>query len=256
LRYDVLITGKSNPTRNYAIKSIMTDAGLSTSGILRYSSKFPAPSPNDGNAIPTPVDHFTLSPADGEKIFTPVNQTIILPVNYGGTASRRYDRTHYRQCRTPAKIPSRIFLGNDSYTPPKVPTLYTAITTGTAALNPIVYGPAVNPYVIETGQVVQIIVENHDDTEHPMHLHGYEFQVVARGTGSWDGNESKLPKVPMRRDTVTTPPSGYLVIRIRANNPGVWMFHCHMEFHGRFSFPPLSSHGVLGVKSHYKDPQA
>jgi iron transport multicopper oxidase len=131
----------------------------------------------------------------------------------------------------------RINLGNASYVSPKVPTLYTSLTTGTAALNPTIYGSSVNPYIIKTGQVVQIIVENHDDTEHPMHLHGYEFQVVARGAGTWDGDESKLPKVPMRRDTVTTPASGYLVIRIKANNPGVWMFHCHMEFHGMFPHP-------------------
>jgi iron transport multicopper oxidase len=115
-----------------------------------------------------------------------------------------------------------------------VPTLYTVLTTGSDAWNSEIYGAGANAYLISTGQVVQIIVENHDNIEHPMHLHGYDFQVVARGSGTWDGNESELPVVPMRRDTATTPPSGYLVLRIKTNNSGVWMFHCHMEFHGKF----------------------
>jgi iron transport multicopper oxidase len=131
----------------------------------------------------------------------------------------------------------RIKLGNDSYVPPKVPSLYTALTTGENAWNPAVYGSAVNPYVVKVGQVVQIIIENSDDTEHPIHLHGYEFQVVARGPGTWDGNENTLPRRPVIRDTATTPASGHLVLRIKTDNPGVWVLHCHMEFHGTF---PLS----------------
>ena len=128
-------------------------------------------------------------------------------------------------------IYSIIIFGNDTYITPKVPTLYTALTTGNNALNPIVYGPAVNPYIIHSGEVVQIVVENNDSSEHPMHLHGYSFQVIARGTGTWDGSESSLPQYPVVRDVVTTPPSGYLVIRFKADNPGVWMYHCHMVFH-------------------------
>ncbi|KAJ3306097.1 ferroxidase fet3 [Kappamyces sp. JEL0829] len=36
---------------------------------------------------------------------------------------------------------------------------------------------------------------------------------------------------PMRRDTVVVPSNGYVVIRFRADNPGVWFFHCHIEWH-------------------------
>jgi iron transport multicopper oxidase len=128
-------------------------------------------------------------------------------------------------------IHSVIVFGNDTYITPKVPTLYTALTTGKDALNPIVYGSGVNPYVVQSGEVVQITVENNDNSEHPMHLHGHSFQVIARGIGTWDGSESSLPKYPVVRDVVTTPPSGYLVIRFKADNPGVWMYHCHMVFH-------------------------
>lgn len=35
----------------------------------------------------------------------------------------------------------------------------------------------------------------------------------------------------MRRDTFVLRPSGYIVLRFKADNPGVWLFHCHIEWH-------------------------
>jgi len=35
----------------------------------------------------------------------------------------------------------------------------------------------------------------------------------------------------MRRDTVLVRPDGHIVLRFRADNPGVWLFHCHIEWH-------------------------
>jgi iron transport multicopper oxidase len=35
----------------------------------------------------------------------------------------------------------------------------------------------------------------------------------------------------MRRDTVLVHPDGNMVLRFRADNPGVWLFHCHLEWH-------------------------
>ncbi|KAF2436801.1 hypothetical protein EJ08DRAFT_623128 [Tothia fuscella] len=220
-RYDVLITGKANVTKDYTITSEMLDSNMTRTGFLKYISNSTNPSSkqqkqNYKRATVVPIDDFILEPADGQPLLTGVDKSITLPVSYTGKADRRS---------------TRIKLGNASYVSPKVPTLFTALTTGSDAENPIVYGDSVNPYVIRTGQVVQIIVQNDDDIQHPMHLHGYEFQVVARGAGVWDGDESKLPKMPMKRDTANTPARGHLVIRIKANNPGVWVFHCHMEFH-------------------------
>ena len=36
---------------------------------------------------------------------------------------------------------------------------------------------------------------------------------------------------PVRRDTVFVPRHGYAVIRIKPNNPGIWMLHCHLLWH-------------------------
>jgi len=35
----------------------------------------------------------------------------------------------------------------------------------------------------------------------------------------------------MRRDTFVLRPDGYIVLRFAADNPGVWLFHCHIEWH-------------------------
>ncbi|GFO06482.1 laccase-4 [Plakobranchus ocellatus] len=36
---------------------------------------------------------------------------------------------------------------------------------------------------------------------------------------------------PPKKDTVTVPDGGYTVVRFHANNPGMWLLHCHVEFH-------------------------
>lgn len=69
---------------------------------------------------------------------------------------------------------------------------------------------------------------------HPFHLHGHVFQVVARseedaGNYAVDTAES-VPSVPMRRDTVLIRANGHAVLRFRSDNPGVWLFHCHIEW--------------------------
>jgi iron transport multicopper oxidase len=40
-----------------------------------------------------------------------------------------------------------------------------------------------------------------------------------------------VPPIPMRRDTVLVYSEGYVVIRYVADNPGVTLFHCHIEWH-------------------------
>ena len=52
------------------------------------------------------------------------------------------------------------FFNNISYTSPKVPTLYTAMTTGEAATNPAVYGEFVHPFVLVKNEIVEIVVNN------------------------------------------------------------------------------------------------
>lgn len=159
------------------------------------------------------LDDFAVKPLDGEKLLSPVGNRIDFTTN---------------QTFFPA-IGTRTPLNADPWVPPKVPTLYTAVTTG--SMDPATYGPGVNPWIVKWGEVVQIHMHNPHDRPHPMHLHGHVFQMVAKGSGTWDGQESGFPEVPSKRDGLVVPARGYAIIRFKADNPGVWFFHCHVDFH-------------------------
>ncbi|KAH9736280.1 Laccase-7 [Citrus sinensis] len=74
-----------------------------------------------------------------------------------------------------------------------------------------------------------VVLENH-----PMHVHGFDFHVLAQGFGNFDAarDRQKFNLVnPQRRNTIAVPVGGWAVIRFRANNPGVWFMHCHLDVH-------------------------
>ncbi|KAL8149887.1 hypothetical protein AgCh_006776 [Apium graveolens] len=69
---------------------------------------------------------------------------------------------------------------------------------------------------------------------HPFHLHGFNFFVMGSGVGNY--NPMKDPAKfnfvdPPERNTVGVPTGGWTAIRFRADNPGVWFMHCHLEVH-------------------------
>ncbi|KAJ2160101.1 ferroxidase fet3 [Coemansia sp. RSA 552] len=121
---------------------------------------------------------------------------------------------------------------NITYVASKVPAMFTALSMGKDAMNTSVYGPQTNPHVIDHMQDVQLVVNNLDAGNHPFHLHGHHFQLIERGPAPYDPTFNPRPRsAPMRRDTVTIPSMEYVVLRFRADNPGAWLFHCHIEWH-------------------------
>lgn len=131
------------------------------------------------------------------------------------------------------------FLNNITMTHAKVPTLFSVLTApdDSTAQNASIYGHDTHPIVLNHNEVVQFVVNNNDDDPHPFHLHGHQFQCVKRGPEQeeftpYDPNSgNKLPVSPMRRDTFVVKGYSYIVIRFRADNPGVWLFHCHVDWH-------------------------
>ncbi|XP_048613138.1 laccase-8-like [Brassica napus] len=69
---------------------------------------------------------------------------------------------------------------------------------------------------------------------HPMHLHGFNFYVLGYGFGNYvparDAKKLNLVN-PQMHNTVGVPPGGWVALRFIANNPGAWIFHCHMDAH-------------------------
>lgn len=157
-----------------------------------------------------------------------------------------------------------------------MPSLFTALTTGKDAEDPVVYGVNANAEVVKQGDLVEIVINNFDGGSHPMHLHGHAPQLVARAPGvfvpgskhknqtnesgtngtstalGYYGDTGKMPKVPVRRDTWMVAPQGYTVLRFKADNPGIWLLHCHMSWHQEAG---LSSTVVIAPKQLQKSQQ-
>ncbi|KAM6550717.1 hypothetical protein CsatB_000525 [Cannabis sativa] len=118
--------------------------------------------------------------------------------------------------------------------PPNPPTIFNftgsppsnmATMTGTKVYR-LSYNDTVELVMQDTGIIAP---ENH-----PVHLHGFNFFVVGRGLGNYNANnDSKSFNLvdPVERNTVGVPAGGWVAIRFRADNPGVWFMHCHLEVH-------------------------
>ncbi|XP_024519170.1 laccase-10 [Selaginella moellendorffii] len=90
--------------------------------------------------------------------------------------------------------------------------------------------------VIPYGSNVQIVFQNTyiaGFENHPIHLHGYNFYVLGYGFGNYDVSKSSHFNLvdPPLRNTIGVPSGGWAVIRFKADNPGVWYMHCHLEIH-------------------------
>uniref|UniRef100_A0A6B2LS28 Plastocyanin-like domain-containing protein n=1 Tax=Arcella intermedia TaxID=1963864 RepID=A0A6B2LS28_9EUKA len=83
------------------------------------------------------------------------------------------------------------------------------------------------------GEIVDIILYNNDPGEHPMHVHGHHFWVLGMGQpdeGPYQDQPLDLV-APVVRDTASVNANSWLVIRLQMNNPGVWAYHCHIDWH-------------------------
>jgi len=72
-----------------------------------------------------------------------------------------------------------------------------------------------------TSHVLQM--DNRTAWHHPMHLHGHSFRVIAR-----NGQPTRHREW---QDTVLLAPEERVEIAFVADNPGDWMFHCHILEH-------------------------
>ena len=73
------------------------------------------------------------------------------------------------------------------------------------------------------GKSYVLAIDNRTAWYHPIHLHGHSFRVIAR-----NGRPTKYQEW---RDTVLMPPRERADIALVADNPGDWMFHCHILDH-------------------------
>ena len=122
----------------------------------------------------------------------------------------------------------------------------------------------------DTVQMIWMNMGRGKGWSHPIHMHGHSFYVLKMGYGRYNESSGKIvgdnldidcrghsdreqsfcndatwsdqswlngnvpglnTERPPRKDTLIIPTGGYAVIRIRADNPGIWNMHCHIELH-------------------------
>jgi FtsP/CotA-like multicopper oxidase with cupredoxin domain len=86
-------------------------------------------------------------------------------------------------------------------------------------------GTGITGMTVHEGDRVRIRLINAGALVHTIHLHGHSFKIVAT-----DGNPVP-PAAQLLKDSVTIGPSERVDVEVLADNPGVWMFHCHMQHH-------------------------
>ncbi|KAF5681689.1 cell surface ferroxidase [Fusarium circinatum] len=212
-RCSVLVTTKEDSLENFPIVASMDtdlfdvlpdDLNWNVTGWLVYNEEKPLPKPSVVYDF-DPYDDMDLVPYDEMPILPEPSRSIELDV----IMDNLRDGANYA------------FFNNITYRAPKVPTLYTALTSGKQATNPQIYGTYTHSFVLEKDEIVQLVINNRDDGRHPFHLHGHHFQVLYRSdddAGDFDGSV-EFAETPMRRDTVVVNGNGNVVLRFKADNP-------------------------------------
>ncbi|KAH6570912.1 hypothetical protein BSLG_006164 [Batrachochytrium salamandrivorans] len=229
-RYAFLLTTKDTTEFNFRIHADMDMSMFDNppdtlngfiNATLQYSAKAPMFVSTDPEPDPSEFDETLLTPLIVQGIY-PVDESTRLDVTFelyeDGANHGTFNNSVFQLYKTPA--------------------MYTTMTMPLEhARDPLAYGPGNLAIIADHHKGIELVVYNNDPGQHPFHLHGHKFQVVhiadeieAATIEPHDIPESLLEN-PLRRDTVVIPPNGYAVIRFMADNPGVWLFHCHVEWH-------------------------
>ena len=84
--------------------------------------------------------------------------------------------------------------------------------------------PAIEPVVAKTGERVRVRIGNLSMWNHPMHMHGVQFEVTGSDGGRWPRSLWR-PEVTEIVGVGQTRDLEFTAI------PGDWAFHCHMSHH-------------------------
>ena len=85
--------------------------------------------------------------------------------------------------------------------------------------------PGIDPLVVRTGDRVRIRSGNLTMTNHPLHLHGFDFEVTGTD-GGWVPKAARWPEV-----TIDVAVGQMRAFEFDAIHPGDWAFHCHKSHH-------------------------
>ncbi|KAF2654402.1 multicopper oxidase [Lophiostoma macrostomum CBS 122681] len=225
-RYDVVINANQT-AGNYWFRvgigscssNAMTDTKIQLGAILHYDSVDDGTPTSTGVTLNTDCDDVT-----GLVPFVP--NTVPTSVVPSATEMELSSKTYVED--------NNLFRwtidGSEQIVNWNSPSLQTALNGGSD------YGNHSNIYEMSTANQWYLWYIQGPTTgfglPHPIHLHGHDFYILKSGVGTWDGTSDGLTfQNPTRRDTAMLPSLGYLLIAFPADNPGLWVMHCHIAWH-------------------------
>ena len=90
--------------------------------------------------------------------------------------------------------------------------------------------PHEQEFVLHRGERYRLIMRNGSDDAHPMHLHRHLWELV---------EINGKPTSGVVKDTVVVPYYGRAVVDFTADQPGLALFHCHIQQHMDYGFKAL-----------------
>lgn len=127
-----------------------------------------------------------------------------------------------------------------------------AFYNGTPALYDTINGkvfPETPMFMVKEGELVKTTIVNRSAVDHPMHLHGHHMLVLSRNGEASTGS-------PWWSDTLDVAPGDVYEVAFLANNPGLWMDHCHNLVHAaagmtmHLMYEGITSPFEIGAGSH------
>lgn len=85
--------------------------------------------------------------------------------------------------------------------------------------------PDIDPLVVSKNDRVRVRVGNLTMTNHPIHMHGYDFEVTCTD-GGWTRPEARWPEV-----SIDIPVGAMRAYEFDAVHEGDWAIHCHKSHH-------------------------
>jgi FtsP/CotA-like multicopper oxidase with cupredoxin domain len=219
-RCDVLVN-MNQPPANYWIRAITGRTFKEFNAILQYSTASNTTEPNS-----------TANLANGTIL---LDSQPLIPINTNTFALHppTFNKTLVLNITCHEPIIDKCFVNENQFRLPDTPTLLTMFQNQVAHYN------STNIIDLTYGDTVLVIINNFVNISHPIHLHGHDFYVLGSGPTSetdvinFDMQRDSATlnyEYPPYRDTVSVPQQSWLAIGFIADNPGSWLFHCHIAF--------------------------
>jgi FtsP/CotA-like multicopper oxidase with cupredoxin domain len=90
--------------------------------------------------------------------------------------------------------------------------------------------PHEREFVLRQGRRYRLVFHNRSDDSHPLHIHRHLFELVEL---------NGKPTAGIKKDTVIVPAFGRATVDLVADQPGLTLFHCHIQQHMDFGFMAL-----------------